>query len=636
MLDFIRRGVKSIFAQILLALLIVSFAVWGIGDVFGSGSAATIATVGNTKVDADRFADVLIRQQRLQSQRARQLVSFADLRAGGVDQQVLSSLVRDATYAEELSTLGIAVPGGAIADAIAANDAFRDQAGNFSPFAYQSVIAQQGYSPVQYERLMGALLGQQILADAVSQGVGTIPGLSAAIARFDGERRRVAAIRLPAADAPDPAEPTEDELTAYLEANPEAFRIPERRSGQMLLISPVKLAIGLEPTDEEIAASYNENPDAFAAPASRTVEQVVFTDQAAADDAAARLVSGEVSFADIAAEQNLGEQEISLGRLSEGELAPAADAAVFAATAPGVVGPVDGPFGPILLNITDVRLGGTPPLEEVADQIRLTMSQERARRAALDKIERIDDMRASGEPLDAIATATELPLTSFTGLARDGSVTEGETPFLAADPRFWAEVNQAELGEERDIAEMSDGSYIVAMIGRIDDSRIPELDEAREQVVEAWTAAERLAAQEQRAQELIGGAGGGTDLQSIAVSVLQGISERAPFTRGEPPQDFAPELTAAIFDAPQGGMVSGPNAAGDAVLIVQIRGVIPIDDELLAQQVEELDVALGGAVGRDQLEYYARALEQRHGSGINTGAVDGVFERLSQTGHGGM
>jgi len=117
------------------------------------------------------------------------------------------------------------------------------------------------------------------------------------------------------------------------------------------------------------------------------------------------------------------------------------------------------------------------------------------------------------------------------------------------------------------------------------------------------------------------------------VAVLQGISERAPFLRVEPPQDFSPDLVEAIFAAEAGDVVVGRNAEDDAVLIVHLRGIVPIDDEALVERAEERDDLMAASMMRDQLEYFVRALEERHGAAVNMSAVNGVLEHIGQSGY---
>ena len=50
MLDIIRNLVSSIFGKILLALMVLSFALWGVGDILTSGNTQLAAKVGNQKI----------------------------------------------------------------------------------------------------------------------------------------------------------------------------------------------------------------------------------------------------------------------------------------------------------------------------------------------------------------------------------------------------------------------------------------------------------------------------------------------------------------------------------------------------------------------------------------------------------
>ena len=125
MLHFLRRGVKSLPAKILIGLLVASFAVWGIGDIFSFRLDSRVAQVGNTEIPAARFADALRREQSRISQQAGQLVSYDTMRSAGIDQRILGGLVRDAAFSEELTGLGISAPDKAVADAIRSNPTFQ-------------------------------------------------------------------------------------------------------------------------------------------------------------------------------------------------------------------------------------------------------------------------------------------------------------------------------------------------------------------------------------------------------------------------------------------------------------------------------------------------------------------------------
>ena len=451
------------------------------------------------------------------------------------------------------------------------------------------------------------------------------------IAKWQGERRAITMIALSPDTAPEPADPTDAELQTFFEADSEPFREPERRWGRYLRVDPTAYLEDTKPTDEQIAAEYEARIDSYTKPATRAVEQIVFEDAAKAEDAARRIADGEATYEEIAAEQNISVANLSLGTVRRGELPEAVDAAIFAATEPGVIGPVEGPFGHSLLNVTAVEIGSVRPLDEVSEEIGRALALRAAFDVARVKANEIDEIRAGGASLDDIAERTGLTLGRFAGLAADGSVAEGEAPELTAEPAFMAEVQSAVDGEERDIVELADGGYALVMIERIADTHLPELATVRDKVVEAWKAEQRLAALEARAAEVLLKAGA-EGMTAVAAELGVEPVELPATTRNQMPPMIPQELTRQIFAGDEGEIVMGRSRGEQSVLIVHVREVVPLADDALAERVASVEQALSSGVGTDTLEFFGRALEDRHGAQVNRGAVDTVFEQLGQSG----
>ncbi len=632
MLHIIRRAVKSIFAQILLGLLIVSFAIWGIGDIFRSGSDGVVAQVGDTEVSASRYADALMRLQRNLSQQRRQAVSLAELRESGIADAALAGLLRDAAMLEELDRLRIAVPASAVREAITANPAFQDGQGGFSQFLYQSRLNEAGFNPQSFEAATREQLGGQLMADAAAPALVAPPGAAEAIAAYRGESRTVDLVRLTPDMAPDPGAPDDATLAAYFEANAQRFVEPERRSGFYLHTDLAKIAEETVPTDEEVRAEYDTHQDRYTREPARELEQLVFPDMAAAEAAAERLRAGEASFAQIAAEQNVSVADLPLGRVTRAELPQATAEAVFATEEPGLVGPIEGPFGPVLLNVTAVEPGGVAPFEQAAPAIRDQIAQRRAREQVVQKANAIDDLRAGGTPLPEIAEQIPgVELVRFEGLDAQGLAAEGPPPPVAADPAFMAEVNVAMDGEERDLIPLSDGSYALIMVEDIKVSHTPELPVVRDQVAEAWAEDQRVAALQARATELAGRVAQ-EGLAPVAAETGLDEPQSISFTRETVPEELTPELADAVFAASQGDPVTGRRAGGDAVLLGVVSAVEPLGGAELATRAAAIDAALLESLQRDQLDYFGRALEDRYGATVNPDIIASVFDRIGQSG----
>lgn len=636
MLDALRRFVKSWVAKILLGLLIVSFAVWGIEGVFNGSTNPTIASVGSAKVDAQKFMNAVVRQQNQLTRQRRALVSLQELRDLGYDEQTLQALVRDATFESELEALQLAVPAEAVRQNIRVNPAFVDGQGQFSQFNYQTRLNQEGFDPIEFEQLTKALLGQQILVDATSHAGQYAPSAAETLAKWRGETRSVRSVTLPIDQAAEPNDPTDAQLQTYYDENSESFVEPDRRWGRFLHTELAGLAEELEPSDDEVKAFYDDNTDRYTLEATRTIEQIVFPDMATAQAAADRIESGEATFAAIAIEQNTDAESLSLGTVRQDELPDETATPAFAATEPGVVGPVQGPINPVLLNVTEVELGGLETFEKVSDLISTQILQERLQAKIPELANQIDDIRSGGASLAEIAEQTGLPLIEFSGIATNFSVAEGEFPTAAFDQRLMADLFDSSEGEERDLVELNDGTYALVMIDSIVDSHLPELSVIRDKVSDAWKTEQKLAALEARALELTSSIAGGGDFATMAAENGLEVIEQEAFSREEAPNTLSPSLIDAIFAGTLNGYASGRTALSDGVVISQIQSISTLDAEALAQEQEGLQQALSDSLARDHMEYFARALSEAHDASINRDAIDQIFERMGQaSGHGG-
>ncbi len=636
MLDALRRFVKSWVAKILLGLLIVSFAVWGIEGVFNGSTNPTIARVGTAPIDAQKFVNAITRQQNQISRQRRAVISLQELRDAGIDESTLQALVRDATFASELEALELAIPAEAVAENIRTNAAFQDGQGQFSQFTYQTRLSQEGFDPIEFEQLTRALLGQQILINATGHAGHYAPDVAVEMAKWRGERRAVRMITLPIDTAPEPAAPTDAQLQTYFDANSDAFVEPDRRWGRVLHTELSGLAEELAPTDEGIRAQYDANQDNYTQVATRTLEQISFPDMTAAQAAADRLAAGEVTFAEVAVEQNTDAASLSLGTVQQADLPEATGKAAFEATENGIVGPVEGPFNVVLLNVTDVQLGGLAPFEEVSDLISTQLLQGRLQAKIPELANQIDDIRSSGASLAEIAEQTGLPLVEFAGIAQNFTVAEGDFPTAAYDQRLMADLFDSSEGEERDLVELSDGTYALIMIDRIVDSHLPELATIRDKVADAWITEQKLASLEARALDLTSEIAGGSDLATKATEMSLEVTSPEAFPRQEAPASLSADLVEAVFSGTLNSYVSGRNQGADGVVILQITVIQPLEADALAEEKEGLEQALEDSLARDHLEYFARALSETHNASINRDAIDTLFERLGQaSGHGG-
>ncbi|MEM9043239.1 MAG: SurA N-terminal domain-containing protein [Pseudomonadota bacterium] len=638
MLDFLRRGVKTWVAKALLALLILSFAVWGIGaEIFSFSVSTPVARVGDTKISAEQFARAIQREQDRLSQSAGEIVTLDTLRQLGIDQQVIEGLQRDAAFTEELAKYGIRIPDEAAIEAVSSRPEFQHPDGSFAPENVSYFLGRQGITEAEFLDLNRSLVGQNLLAGPATGSTRPPPGMAARIATFQGESRLVATIVLPLDKASDPGIAPATQLEDFYDQNPELYTEPERRSGSFLHVDLAGLIETSRPTEAEVEAAYREAIDAFTQQPSRVINQISMPDLPAAQAAVTRIRDGEATFEELAVELGYDPSSISLGRVTAADVPTATADAIFAATEPGVIDPVQLPAGVALIEITEVEIGGERPLEEVADEISLRLAQDVAYTRAPELANQIDEQRAAGATLEEIAEATGLPVGTFSGLASDGTLPGGETAEgVAATNSFLQEVFEALEAEERPLIDTTEGGFLVVILDQVTPGGLQDFATVRDTVATDWAADKRLTELEATGSELASSLAGSGTLVENALPFEVAVTTQEAFTRETGRLILPQPAVTAAFETLIGEGFSLRMPDGSGVMVGEVLEVTALDAVFADQMVGQLDQLIEQTIRSDAREYLARAISANHESGQDPTAVDEVFTYLgSARSHGG-
>lgn len=615
MLERMRAGAKSWVAQALIAALVVSFAIWGMGDIT-RGFSSRAATVGDEAVEAGAYLRALRRAQQQFG------VEPAQTRELGLDRYVLAQLVREAAFADAAGRLGVSAPDAALSRAVRADPSFQS-AGRFDPLLYETITRRAFGGVAVYEDELRGRLAGQLVAGAAGQGARAPAGAAAAIARYLEERRGFDLFALPLDAAPVPDTPDDAALQTYLDANAARFATPERRSASWLRIDPARLAESLEIPEEEIRAAYDAAGERYVMPERRAVDQIVYPDRAEAEAARARLDAGEADFDALLAARGLSRDDAALGRIKPGDLRDARGEAAFALAAPGVAGPAETAAGWALLDITEILPGMVTPYADAREALRHEIATARVAPDADRLVERVEDLRAEGATLEEIAAELGLHFASAEGLSAQGAQGDEVVDGITVTPDFLTELFAAGLGEERAPQRSSLGGWYVLRLDDAAPSRTPALDEVRDRVLADWRLSERRKALLAMAQEAAGRIAGGADAASVAGGFGASLETLAPLRRGDPEPRLGADARAALFAAEPGGAAA--TLLGDAAHVAVLRAVEQ-PAEIEAQRAA-IRAELDAAAQQDQLEYLGRALEAESGAAVNQSVVDAAISQ---------
>jgi peptidyl-prolyl cis-trans isomerase D len=620
MLDSLRKHATGWVAQIFIALLVLSFAIWGIADIFSGFNAGEIARVGNTPVTVTEFQRAYNNQLQAFSRQIGQPITPEQARSMGLPGQVLGQLVSQASVADQAQDLGLGISQEKLS-AIITSDPLFNSGGGFSRTNFNQLLRANGLTETDY---IAARRRDELRVQLVEAISGEIPApetYQRALDEYRSETRTVNYIVVDGDTVADPGTPSDTGLTEYFAANRATWRAPEYRALTILRVEPSDLSRPEDISDEEARAVYDQRGSAFSEPERRRVSQVIFGDRTEADAAAERIAGG-ATLEEIAAERELPESEYQLGLITREELIdPSVAEAAFALESGATSAVVDGRFGAVIVKVDEIVAEVVQPYEEVVDAIKQDLADRRAAADILDEHDRIEDGRAGGSSLREIAAQFNLPLIEIEAVDAQGSDPEGnEIEDLPGGLRLVRDAFDSDVGIENDPIQTSNGGFVWYDVAEVKPARERDLSEVRDQVVEAWRQ-DQIAGELQEEAETIAEEvrAGGVMADVAAVRGLQ-IQLAGEVTRaGSALSTLPSEALPAAFSGPAGTVSVA--AGEERYFVVEVVEVdIPefspggLGTQALAQQMSQ-------SLGNDLLQQYLTDLQTSLGVTVNQATV---------------
>src|SRR5471030_2289742 len=282
---------KTIMA-VVMGVLIISFGVWGIADIFKGFGQSTLATVGRTEISIIEFRNLYTEKlQQIGRQFGRPLTPD-QARAFGLDRQLLQQTIADAALDEEARRLGLGQSDAETMRVILSDPNFKGVNGAFDPARFQATIRQFGFSEQRYAADQRRVSLRRQIAGTISSGLEPPKVLIEALTRFANEQRSVEYIKLDNAQAGTIEPPSPEALAAYFDDHKTQFRAPEYRKISFVAITPEEIGKWTDVSDDDAKKAFELRRDKLGVPERREIWQIIFptADEAAA--ARSRIASG--------------------------------------------------------------------------------------------------------------------------------------------------------------------------------------------------------------------------------------------------------------------------------------------------------------------------------------------------------
>ncbi|MBJ6131492.1 peptidyl-prolyl cis-trans isomerase [Ochrobactrum sp. Q0168] len=626
MLDSLRSAAQSWIAKLLLGVLVLSFGIWGIADVFRSGMTGNAAlTAGGSEVSATDYRFAYEQQVMRLSQQFRQRLTREQAKSIGVENQVLAQLAAGVVLDEGARNMQLGLSKDGIARLTAEDPAFQDASGNFSRAQFDAVLRQSGIRAQDYLENRAKVARRQQMVEAATDGIKMPDAMLKALALYQGESRSVDYITIPVEKADAIPAPADDVVKAYFDAHKDEYKAPESRKISYVKLEPADIADPVAVTQDEISEYYEKNKARYSTVEQRTIEQISFADEAAANAAQEKIAAG-TSFLDIGEEQGKTEDDLKLGTFEKSAIPDQtiADAA-FALAENGVSPVVKGGFGPVILRVTKIDPAHVKPLSEVEAEIRTTLANNIAASSISGIHDSYEQQRSDGASMADVAKGLSLKTVTVDAVDAEGNDPSGKPVELPNGQALLAAAFQAEQGFDNDALTMGNVGYLWYQIDGVTPARDRTLDEVKDKVVAAWKGEEAVKRLNQRLEDLKKRLDGGATLDAIASELALEKQTKRGVTRSTNDADIGTAAAAQIFRGPNGFTGTAAAPSDDAQILFKVTEVTePASagpDTIPEQQRNYLATALSD----DVLEQMVGELQKQYPVKINQTVINNAL-----------
>ena len=616
MLEAMRRGAQTRVAKLLFGLLVLSFGIWGVHDVFRGWGRGSIAKVGGTEISDEEFRRAYQQELDRFSQQAKQRITAEQGHAFGLDQRVLAQLVAGAAIEAHAENLGLALSDKTLIEGVQSDPDFQID-GKFSKPNFDALLQQIGLSERGFlslrrkDELRSAIITSMIAAQTVPKPLFDL------MHAYNQEKRVIEWIKIDP-DAVTVADPTDAKLKELYEKDKSKYMTPEYRKIQVLTLSADDLKKQINVTDDEIAKAYEATKDSYNTPEQRRIQQIAFKDKAAAEAALKALRDGTKTFADVAKEAGAKDTDVDLGLITKKALIdPKIADVAFSLEKDKYSDVIEGRFATVILRVTQIVPGVTRTLADVKDQVRDKLATEKAKSELQDKHDEVEDNRIAGKSLKEIADSMklsfkEIPATDATGLGPDGKPVM-ETPDLRkiVSRAFAPDSSNDDAG-----IDLSNDGFAWVNVLSTDPPKQKPYDQVKEQVKSNYLSSERHRLIDELAKKLTDRVNAGEPMSALEAEAKNKVEKTDPITRKTIPQSITQEMVTQAFAMAKDKAGHGDSPDHTTEIVFKVADIIPAPAPTLTE-TDELNRQLKQELANQTLTEYTEALKKNLGTSVN-------------------
>ncbi|MBI3903303.1 MAG: SurA N-terminal domain-containing protein [Nitrosomonadales bacterium] len=419
MFDFVQNQKRLI--QIVLALIILPFAFWGVDSYRKSGGGESLATVNGEKISQQEFDNALRQQQDRMRQMMGDKFDQAMFDKPEIKHSILDNLINQRLLVSQARAVGLTVSDEQLAQVIAGIDSFQKD-GKFDKQRYEAALRNQGMSPAVFEERIQQELGLRQLTDGYTRNGFASGTIADRLIRLNGQQRVISTVLLAPEAFVKQATVDEAAVKSYYEKHAEEFQTPEQARVEYVMLSAEALLPQITVDDAEVKNYYDEHQAEFGAAEQIHAAHILITVSAQAPEAdkqSAKAKAEQVlqqvkqspgKFAELARQYSQDPGSAAnggdLGLFGRGMMVKPFEDAAFKLKPGEISGLVQSDFGYHIIKL----LGTTPAKVQPLNEAKATISSKLKLQKASDRFAELAEKFSNTvyEQSDTLKSAAEL------------------------------------------------------------------------------------------------------------------------------------------------------------------------------------------------------------------------------------
>ena len=622
------------YVKALFALLVVSFSMWGITDIFVNYvNMRPVATVDGHNISQEEF------DARLQAMvsRAQELskgqLNSDQVKEMGIPQKILDSLIDQKLIGTELNKRNLMVTDASIRQRIQTIPTFLNEQGAFDKRAFDYLLRTNHISEGQFIAEIRNDLLQQQLFGALFSGLQLPQSYVDLLFRGFFEQRVFAVVTVPFSKMVVKNTPKEADLKKFYQDNQDQFAVPEMRKVSWLEIDPKILKDRVAVTQDKLQEEYERRKAEFKTAEKREVKQVNFKDEDTAQKAVDSMKNGRPVPA--AARDFSGEFK-NLGLVTKQQLPDLVADGLFESGLGEITGPISTPFGWQVYMVSKIEPSFTKSFMEMRTVLESELKKQLANEQIYELKNKIEDSLAGGANVTEIAKENNFKIQVVEAVSRTGKDNNEKIALPETDrEELLEQIFVLSENTESQMIETKSGTSYIINVDKIQPAHVPEFEKIKGKVAKVWGERKRYELSLIVAQQLVKDARSVANLSRMALSRKLSIKMLDPLSRVDSEKDekihkqFSPRLIGQMFELSPGKAAFGvtPELVGGGIQVVMLQKVLPFKEAPLKDKKKQMEKKLADLAYQDASMIYVKSLRDHASISINHSIYNSLVNR---------